>query len=431
KQTSIGKLTSKKDATKVYEEDSDFKIDDPFENVNAKDSEQTIDRRSKGAKKRPQNQDSPRKKILKASNKLEKDEVINKPPDGKKKDDTKCNDVILQSQSEQFLHSRKELNEEQCEKLNQLFEKVFLVRMPNDFFHLWNFCLLIKRSNPRDALLNCLNLTLIGPYDILINDITSDLFEHLSDEVREQLLCHWRYFYDPPEFQTVIKGDDETGFHIGYFRDDPKDLNPVVASNEASKSCDIHLIGDNLFVAIQSIIKQKLKKADKEMQVGLHALQRRLTEFCKSHDISLHNERLKERSKKIVARTFHGAGIVVPFENKVGYRELPMNNASLKKLLKRVIDCNLDRERSRPYSELQELFPLINFANDECDFGMGLELGIDLFSFGDDYFHKQICFLLTTAYQLLEREEFAQIITAHLKYRKRDLTDLNTLKIIK
>lgn len=31
-------------------------------------------------------------------------------------------------------------------------------------------------------------------------------------------MLHWRYYYDPPEFLTVIKGDDEKQFHIGYFR---------------------------------------------------------------------------------------------------------------------------------------------------------------------------------------------------------------------
>ena len=33
---------------------------------------------------------------------------------------------------------------------------------------------------------------------------------------------------------------------------------------------------------------------------------------------------MKERDKKVVCKTFHGAGLVVPVdENEVGYREVP------------------------------------------------------------------------------------------------------------
>jgi len=31
-------------------------------------------------------------------------------------------------------------------------------------------------------------------------------------------LRHWRYYYDPPEFLTVIRGNDKKQFHIGYYR---------------------------------------------------------------------------------------------------------------------------------------------------------------------------------------------------------------------
>ena len=34
----------------------------------------------------------------------------------------------------------------------------------------------------------------------------------------DKCVLHYRYFYDPPEFLTVLKGEAESGFHIGYFR---------------------------------------------------------------------------------------------------------------------------------------------------------------------------------------------------------------------
>jgi len=31
-------------------------------------------------------------------------------------------------------------------------------------------------------------------------------------------LLHYRYYYDPPEFMTVLRGDDKSLFHMGYYR---------------------------------------------------------------------------------------------------------------------------------------------------------------------------------------------------------------------
>ena len=67
-----------------------------------------------------------------------------------------------------------------------------------------------------DALLKLLDLQLVGSYDILAGKhkgVTTN-----KHGKRPNYLLHWRYYYDPPEFQTVIKGDDHTQFHIGYFR---------------------------------------------------------------------------------------------------------------------------------------------------------------------------------------------------------------------
>lgn len=63
-----------------------------------------------------------------------------------------------------------------------------------------------------DALHSTTGLRLVGPYDIMAGK-----FDNMdSDSVNYHL--HWRYFYDPPEFLTVLNGDETLGFHIGYFR---------------------------------------------------------------------------------------------------------------------------------------------------------------------------------------------------------------------
>jgi hypothetical protein len=60
----------------------------------------------------------------------------------------------------------------------------------------------------------------------------------------------------------------------------------------------------------------------------------------------------------------------------------------------------------------------VQFANDEGDPGMGLELGLNAFLFGGRALHSTVRHLLTTGYNLIDRETFAKIIAAHLNRRK-------------
>lgn len=98
----------------------------------------------------------------------------------------------------------------------------------------------------------------------------------------------------------------------------------------------------------------------------------------------------------------------------------------LKKMMKKVAESKTDKERDENMDAIQELITLVQFANDECDYGEGLELGMDLFCYGDKSFRSMIEHLLPLAYQLLGRIEYEQIIKAHLKSRQKG-TDLSQL----
>ncbi len=74
---------------------------------------------------------------------------------------------------------------------------------------------------------------------------------------------------------------------------------------------------------------------------------------------------------------------------------------------------------SKAENSLQELVNLVQFANDECDPGMGLELGICMFSFGKIELHKYVKNLMTNGYNLLNRNHYADIIKSHLAQRNR------------
>ena len=96
-------------------------------------------------------------------------------------------------------------------------------------------------------------------------------------------------------------------------------------------------------------------------------------------------------------------------------------------MFKNVLDAKTDSERDKALDPVMELIMLIQFANDECDYGEGLELGLDMFTYGGKVLHKTILNLLPLAYQLLGRLEFKNIIEAHLEDR-RHTANLNQLQ---
>nr|XP_015201009.1 PREDICTED: UPF0609 protein C4orf27 homolog [Lepisosteus oculatus] len=95
-----------------------------------------------------------------------------------------------------------------------------------------------------DALMNSLGLRLVGPYDILAGK------HKCGKNPNPNYFLHWRHFYDPPEFQTILIGSSETQYHMGYYRDSSDSLPVFIGANEAKKSCLIAQMGDNVFAAV-------------------------------------------------------------------------------------------------------------------------------------------------------------------------------------
>ena len=91
----------------------------------------------------------------------------------------------------------------------------------------------------------------------------------------------------------------------------------------------------------------------------------------------------------------------------------------LKKMLMKIADAKTEDARNVAFDDLQEIITLVQFANDECDYGMGLELGINLFVFGHETFHSVISHLLPLAYELMGRELYGEIVQKHIENRQR------------
>uniref|UniRef100_A0A8C6FT71 Histone PARylation factor 1 n=1 Tax=Moschus moschiferus TaxID=68415 RepID=A0A8C6FT71_MOSMO len=273
--------------------------------------------------------------------------------------------------------------------LRKEVENHYRLPLPEDFYHFWRFCEGLDPEQPADSLSASLGLRLVGPYDILAG---KHKIKKKSASLNFNL--HWRFYYDPPEFQTIIIGDSKTQFHMGYFR---------------------------LF------LMKKLKEAtDKKETSLLKTIDEKLTEAARELGLSLEQRtvRMKQRDKKVVTKTFHGAGLVVPVDkNDVGYRELPETDASLRRICRTIVEAPSDADRLQAFAPIQEMMTYVQFANDECDYGMGLELGLDLFCYGSHYFHKVAGQLLPLAYNLLKRNLFAETVEAHLAHRSQEDVD--------
>ena len=87
--------------------------------------------------------------------------------------------------------------------------------------------------------------------------------------------------------------------------------------------------------------------------------------------------------------------------------------------MKQITEGKNEKDQEKASEDLQEIMTLVQFANDECDYGMGLELGLDLFCFGSERFHNAILQLMPLAYRLLSRDTFAEIVEAHINNRTR------------
>jgi len=71
------------------------------------------------------------------------------------------------------------------------------------------------------------------------------------------------------------------------------------------------------------LMEERLKK-DKTSSLSELLKRLKSTAETKGWSLEQRTARMKERDKKVVAKCFHGAGIVVPVDkNGVGYRPLP------------------------------------------------------------------------------------------------------------
>ncbi|GBP06250.1 Histone PARylation factor 1-like [Eumeta japonica] len=146
-------------------------------------------------------------------------------------------------------------------------------------------------------------------------------------------LRHWRFYYDPPGISTVFvrKG---SGIHYGYWRDTPDEKETLlVARNDASKNYEFEMVAGNVFDAFMHFLEKDFQGTPFTATAVSNA-KKSLQKFLHANEVKLESlEKLRlARSTKVVCKTFHRAGIVVPFNSntKLGYRPLIESDAEIK-----------------------------------------------------------------------------------------------------
>ncbi|XP_002014153.2 histone PARylation factor 1-like [Drosophila persimilis] len=322
-----------------------------------------------------------------------------------------------------------------CES-NEFIRHKFLVEMPPDFYEFWKFINTLTEDSSKsnraavEHLETVFQLQLVGPFEFL-----SGTFHRAKMGEPGDYLRHWRFYYDPPEFQTVFVRRG-TGVHYGYWRDVPQDKeNLLIARNDMANGCEFQFVSGNIFDAFLYYLEHDFVGTPfttGKVTATKKAVQKYLAE--NSLELAQLDRLQRERNKRVVAKAFHRGGIVVPFDRKtqLGYRPLSVSDAELKKMLALFERKDLGDGLAKQ-AVLEKLQPVANaaiIAVDECDFGSALELGIDLFSSGHKELHMLASSLIVPAYSMLQRPQFIAIAKAHMESRSRDL-NLSMFDVLK
>ncbi|XP_035920027.1 histone PARylation factor 1-like isoform X1 [Anopheles stephensi] len=318
----------------------------------------------------------------------------------------------------QIEYSKQAEYKELCEDPRKFIKHKFLVEMAPCFDSLWEFCTAQgakANTKPEDVFLP-FGLLLVGPYDALAGKFKDVKIHEPGDYLR-----HWRFYFDPPEFQTVFiqKG---TGMHYGYWRDSPDDVDGLVACNDVKKGCEFKIVGENLFDGLLHYLENVVTVTPFNKSKILD-MKKQINDWAQQKGIRLKaSDKQQARNKLVVCKTFHKVGLVVPYDRKqdVGYRPLLESDAKLRRILSKFDKLDRSANMDQYQEAMKELQPIITAANlavDECDFGTMLELALDLFCSGAKSLTEVMKPLFFTGYSMAKRPQYIAIIKSHLDKR--------------
>eukprot|EP01060_Flectonema_neradi_P010445 TRINITY_DN17529_c0_g1_i1.p1 TRINITY_DN17529_c0_g1~~TRINITY_DN17529_c0_g1_i1.p1 ORF type:complete len:312 (+),score=86.92 TRINITY_DN17529_c0_g1_i1:51-986(+) len=275
------------------------------------------------------------------------------------------------------------------------------MEMPEEISRIYKIAKELNSKSPLEAFSEVAGVRLVGPFEVLNGNLESDA----------DLFMQWRYKYDPPEVMTVLT-DSSTNrpkTHYCYLRDSEKTLPQYVVKGDQN---------EYTFTIEGSSLLSLLARLSKEGSVQQTFCETAMKELSLPSEKKADLKKLsKRREKEQLASGFSKLGIVVPYDKKteVGYRELGFEDGELKSLFKKELSGKIGKKARE---ELDDLFRFVDIANDECDFGHGLEVGLDLFCFAQpgSSLIKEATRILDIAYLLLNRKLFRKTIKKHFEF---------------
>lgn len=296
--------------------------------------------------------------------------------------------------------SGEEMNE--MNDMKELVSKKYPFFYPDDVLRFWIDLKSAAKpnENPCEILSSVISLRLVGVFELLAGQC--DKFE---DNI---FLVHRRYQTDLPEMETIALSNNG---RYAFWRDTPDTKKPLivfVGNEEHFPKMEIIGTSDPRCIIVHAVGKNVLK------DMGINGGSYRA--FYKGY-IQEASAAKGNRRKNALGKPFHGIGIMVEVKDDVGYRPLPEQN-ELKKMLQLIATSENESIKETQWKDLMELVTLNQLANDESDFGMGLEFGHNLFWANYPVFDKLATNILKNAYTLLKRETFDRILDEHMKDRR-------------
>lgn len=290
---------------------------------------------------------------------------------------------------------------------------------PEGLFQFWAWVNRLAPLAPLEALGESLDLTLVGPFEVLAGRFDGRVPRH-------SLLLHWRYYDDPPELFTCLAGGGD-GLHWGYYLDDPAAGEGCVASYYAQDAYELSVDGDNLFEAVRLHLEYLHSDAETDREgdednanqydldlARLDDLRQRLMKQATGDRPEVGEEYTdlyagtSEREESVVAETMEGMGIVVAPEQ---YRPLSVEDGRLWRRLRKQDDpAKLVGEARRA---LREGHP-----------GTALKLGKDLWAIGGGRRMAYAIELLGEAYEALGRGDLLRVLQTHVANRELPSVDI-------
>lgn len=110
---------------------------------------------------------------------------------------SRCSEYIKEN-FDKGPHAQRAEYQKLLESPAEFINTKFLVKMPADFFEFWTFCENESKNNSKpENLFGKFGLSLVGPFDVLAKK-----FHKIDPFEPGDYLRHWRFYYDPPEFQV-------------------------------------------------------------------------------------------------------------------------------------------------------------------------------------------------------------------------------------